>query len=293
MEDFDKYLNSDSNPEEREAAKKLKDGLSTLRLEEKVRAAAAERASWQKRRRWPWVVLVAALALLSVAAWLFYVQPPSNTSITPVPPATAPALPTEEEQNNTPQEEETAPAGQLTEPIENKLPSRPMAQALPQERLAAPRYAAPEITTRGSQTPENSAQSLLHQIWYADYPLQGLKATGRFATADSLLKARNFTSAYITLHRLESGLPRNDTLGYLKGYCLMQLGQGEAALPYFDAVKGHAAAWDPQLEWYRGLSMFQSGDKEGALEIFKAIAAKKQAPFQAYARKALRILYSK
>ena len=43
MEDFDKYLNEDATDRERMAAEKVKEGLSGLRLEHKVKVVAEQR----------------------------------------------------------------------------------------------------------------------------------------------------------------------------------------------------------------------------------------------------------
>ncbi len=278
MEDIDQYLNDESSVEEREAARKIKQGLASLRIEEKVKAVAAERASLYRRRIWRWIATAAVLAVIAGAAWLFWGAP------APMPPPSAAPTPGAAPQ---PEETKTQPPTESPAKQETARPSGPIAQAKPDERLPNPRYPAPEAMVRGddTSTPDDK-QALLNQLWYTDYPLNGLAVGATFAAADQLLRSRDFTTAYINLQRLERQLPKNDTLRYLKAYCLMEMGQGEEALPYFESLQGHSPAWDAQLEWYRGLSLLQSGQKEAALSVFKQIAGRGRPPYRAFGKKA-------
>jgi hypothetical protein len=279
MEDFNQYLNTDSPQETRDAAQKVKEGLTALRIEEKVKAAAAERASLHRKSIWRWIFTAAVLVVMTGAVLLFW-----RISA----PKTLPAI--ETTPGTPPQQEAIEPQPLPTTPPPQKQtttpPSSPMAQAEP----APPRYAAPQVMLRGDDTNTNATQLLLNQIWYTDYPLKNRSAGGVFTESDQLLKARNFADAYIQLQRLERKMPQNDTLRYLKGYCLMELGQGNEALPYLESLQGHVPAWDAQLEWYRGLSLLQSGKKEAALSLFKQIANRGQPPYNAFGKKAVKIL---
>lgn len=283
MEDVNQYLNEGHSEEEWEAAQKIKRGLLVLHIQEKVKAAAAERATLHRKRIWRWIVTAAVLVVLAGAALLFW--------RTPVPTALPSSAPTPE---TTPPTEETKsqlptapPAGQ-----KNATPPGPIAQVRPDERLPNPRYAAPEVMMRGDDTTgtADDKQTLLNQLWYTNYPLDGLIAEGTFATADQLLRARDFPAAYINLQRLARQSPQNDTLRYLKAYCLLEMGQGAEALPHFEALQGHVAVWDAQLEWYRGLSLLQAGQTEAATSIFKQIAEHGRMPYRAYGKKAVRVL---
>ena len=87
---------------------------------------------------------------------------------------------------------------------------------------------------RGDETADKARKALLDQLWYTDYPLTGLKTSQSFTKADESLKKRDFNAAYLELGRLEGQMAQNDTLLYLKGYCLMEMGEGEEALAGFD-----------------------------------------------------------
>ncbi len=178
-----------------------------------------------------------------------------------------------------PQEQRTTPppTNNPTTPVDkqgdNKI-SEPMAQLRPDERLARPRYAAPEaILIRGDEDVNKAQKALLDQLWYTDYPLKGLNVSNPFAKTDESLKKRDFNAAYLALGQLASAQPNNDTLRYLQGYCLLEMAEGEEALTYFDALQGRHAAWEPQLQWYRGLAMLLTNEQVKALAVFKKMAA--------------------
>jgi tetratricopeptide (TPR) repeat protein len=92
------------------------------------------------------------------------------------------------------------------------------------------------------------------------------------------------------LQRLERKLPENDTLRLLKGYCLMEMGEGAEALIYFEKLKGKKPDWELTLEWYRGLSSLLTGDKEQAMAIFSKIAAEPRHPYREQSKKAIQVL---
>jgi tetratricopeptide (TPR) repeat protein len=158
---------------------------------------------------------------------------------------------------------------------------------------ARSRYPAPATQLRslnGSAEDAKALKMLLDQLWYTDYPIPGLQPTGAFAETDQLLNRREFTTAYARLDRLERKLPDNDTLRYLKGYCLLELGQGAEALAYLEPLQGRVAAWNAPLDWYQALGLLQSGQQDKARAAFRRIAAQNGHPFQAYGKKGLEVL---
>lgn len=281
MEDFNQYLNDDSAPEEREAARNIKEGLAELRLQEKVKAVAAERASLKRNRNW--IIAISVLALMAGAAWWYRNTSSQNTLHSN--PDTTPTEKLQQPDGSQQQSPDQPPAKQDTPKYRG-----PVAQVQPDERIPNPRYPAPEGMTRGGNTTSKIDQALLNQLWYTDYPLNGLAAGGAFEATDQLLKKRDFTAAYIKLQRLGRQLPVNDTLRYLQAYCLLEMGQGEEAQPLLKSLQGHVTAWDAQLEWYQGLSLLQSGEKESALNIFSKIAGDSKHPYRAYGKKAVGVL---
>jgi hypothetical protein len=62
MEDFEKYIDNNADEEERRAAAQVREGLTGLRLEAKVREVAAERAALLRRAFWLRVKIAVAAA---------------------------------------------------------------------------------------------------------------------------------------------------------------------------------------------------------------------------------------
>ena len=279
MEEHNQYLNDDADEAERRAAEQVMEGLAGLRLEAKLGQVAAERAALHRRIFWRRLfIAMVALVLVAGAAYLFF----GKKEIVAPPPPVQP----QQEQGPVP----STPAPSL-EKTDNKKTNEPIAQLRPAERLPNPRYPAPEVTMIRGDADENKAlKSLLDQIWYTAYPLSGLNAGNSFTKADESLKKRDFTAAYLELNRLEGQMAQTDTLHYLKGYCLLEMGEGQEALTYFDPLQGRQAAWEPQLQWYRGLALLLAAEREKALALFKQLAARSNHPYRRQAEKAAGLL---
>ncbi len=281
MEDYKQYLSDNADEAERRAAAQVMEGLAELRREARVGEVAAERAALYRRLFWRRIFIsIVALALVAGAAYLFFGKKET-------PAAPRPVL-QQQEQNPAP------PAGKQTPPVDetdDKKASKPIAQLPPSERLPNPRYPAPEATmVRGDENENKARKALLDQIWYTDYPLTGLKTSQSFTKADESLKKRDFNAAYLELERLEGQLTQNDTLLYLKSYCLLEMGEGEEALAGFDKLQGRHADWEPQLQWYRGLAMLLADEREKALALFNALATRPKHPYRRQAEKATGLL---
>ncbi len=278
MEDYKQYLSNNADEDERRAAAQVMEGLSELRLESKVREVAIERQALRRRGFWQRIfVYLVALALVAGAAYWF-LESKQTTAPLPIPQQQQPIAPP------------TDP-GVPTEKPQDKKESTPIAQISPSERLPNPRYTAPDVTMiRGDEETNKALKALLDQIWYTDYPLKGLKAGTSFQQADESLKKRDFTAAYLELERLESQNAQNDTLRYLKGYCLLEMAEGNEALAYFDPLQGRHAVWEPQLQWYRALAMLLADKRMEALVLFKQIAAQPKHPYRRQAERTVGLL---
>jgi len=280
MEEYKQYINGDADEDERRAAEQVMEGLAELRLEAKVREVAAQRQALRRRGFWQRIfVSIVALALVAYAAYLILGQ-----KQTPAPPPT-----------QQPQQQPIPPStGDPDIPFikpQDKKENAPIAQVNPGERLPNPSHLAPEITMmRGDEETNKALKALLDQIWYTDYPLKSVKVSGSFKQADESLKKRDFTAAYLELGQLEGQMAENDTLRYLKGYCLLEMAEGEEALTYLDPLQGRHAAWEPQLQWYRGLAMLLADKRPEALALFKRVAAKPGHLYRRQAEKALKLL---
>ena len=279
MEDYKQYLTNDADETEQRAAEQVMEGLEGLTLEAKLKEVAAERQVLERRAKWQ-RIFVWTIALALIAGAIYFVWGNQKTPDAP------PPVPPKQEQPATPPADEPTPP--VDKPVEQQ---RPMAQLSPGERLPNPRYPAPDVTMIRGDGPDNKAQkALLDQVWYTDYPLKGLKAGGLLAKADENLKKRDFTGAYLELERLGSTTAANDTLRYLKGYCLLEMGEGAEALAIFDGLQGRHSTWEPQMQWYRGLAMLLSSEREKALTLLQQVAKQPRHPYQRQASKAVGLI---
>ena len=131
---------------------------------------------------------------------------------------------------------------------------------------------------------------MLDKVWYTNFPPANVQFQQPFVEAAQLLAKRNFTNAFVQLEMLERKLPKNDTLHYLKGYCLLEMGEGPDALRYFEELESRQPDWQEQLQWYRGLGLLLSGEPKIALSQFKVIAASSGHPFRLQSQKAIEML---
>jgi hypothetical protein len=310
MEKYTQYLNGDADDDERQAAAQVMEGLAELRREAKIREVALERAALHRRAFWLsfWVGIV-ALAIVAGAAYLYFSPkelpevhtPTQQQNTVPIPPPSHPATP-----NNPPQT------------IKKQTP---IAQWNRDEPLPNPRYAAPEpAMIRGDEPTKTALKTLLDQVWYTNYPLSGLQLEpNNYGGTNQLLLQRDFNAAYIALDGLEreqiAAFSRrmnqlnqqrmekdstyrpvaamwspNDTLLYLKAYSLMEMGEGQEALIYFDQIRDPYPTWTPQLNWYRGLALLLTDQRAEAIALFRQLANQANHPYRRQAAKALELL---
>jgi len=281
MEDFKQYLSEGADDRERDAAKQVLEGLAGLRLENKVAEVAAERRAWLRRRLWGRMALMAALVIIAgVAFWVFGEKEGVGAQKAIEQPGLQQPIATD----NQPDVQTQLPP----EKQEKKRESGPIAQNNAPDRLPSPRFPSPNI--RGENSEDKAWKALLDQVWYTEYPPAGIELSETFEKPDQFLKNRDFSTAYVQLQRIERKMPENDTLQLLKGYCLMEMGEGADALAYFEKIKGKNSKWEPTLQWNQGLSLLLTGDKEKALSAFRQIAAQPKHPFQAQSKRAIQVL---
>lgn len=231
-----------------------------------------------------WLSALAFVLLFCTAGYffLFSNKTPPASGETPLP--SPPSI-------ESPQQ---APGGQpensdehpIQEPLKPKMPAdRPIAGIT---RLPDPRYPAPNI--RGGGPQDSSLANLLDRIWYMDFPPAGTRFAPPFDEAGQLLQARDFSTAYVQLELLERTKAANDTLCFLKGYCLLEMGQGKEALRYLDSATSGNSAWANHRQWYRALALLSSGRREEARPVLEAIRSSSRHPFQRQGAKALKLL---
>lgn len=273
MEDYKQYLSEGADDSERDAAKQILEGLSGIRLEQKVQEVAAERRAWLRRRFWARVAFWAALVLIPGVAFLIFQEKEKS------------ALPSQPQNIQQPDGLEKRPNIDPQAPIEEKKNIPIADNRVPGK---TPLYPAPII--RGEQNENKPLKALLDQIWETDYPPKGLILSETFVKADSLLKARDFSAAYVQLQRLERRLPANDTLRLLKGHCLLEMGESADALRYLDGLDQQHANWTMRLEWYSGLALLLQDNKQAAGEMFRKIAANPSHTYRQQAERARKLL---
>jgi len=164
----------------------------------------------------------------------------------------------------------------------------PIAQNPSANPLSAPLHPSPNV--RGQSNDNKEWKALLDQLWYTSFPPANTTINAPFDEAAQLLGQRNFTKAFVKLEILERKIPQNDTLNYLKAYCLMEMGEGKDALRYFDQLEESHPDWQAELQWYRGLSQLLFGGSKDAIPVFKNIVATPDHPFKQQSQKALELL---
>lgn len=306
LEAFEQELrNNPSFAGEVRLAQNLAEDLEAQALRRKVRETLAKPAPAPgPNLLFRWLLALAILAALFLA--LYFLLPDgkqepsrrqstekSSSSEQPAGGSATRTEPTEPkmEMKEIP-EEEAEPLELPQARAEQPEEERPelLAEAERSAPLPDPQFPSPQL--RGEESEENKQwQSFLDRIWHTSYPPEGLSfSRPPFEKADALLKERNFSKAYVRLQMLERKLPANDTLSYLKGYCLLELGQGDGALRYFRELKESKPEWKSFLDWHHSLALLQSGAREEAYKEFEAIAKQPQHPFREQAQKALDLM---
>lgn len=299
MEEFDKYLKGKMEEEERrlfeqkmaedsalQTELELREGLRQVHFQGKVNQVATLRQQWQRRRFWRMLGFSGLLLGAAISLLIFMLnQNKKETS--------SEEISTELPQNNTLDQstKKENKTEQKKSERQKQTPKQkytgPIAEANPDE-LTSPLYPSPNI--RGENEENPAWKALLDKIWYTEYPLANTSVSEIFKPADQLLKSRNFNDAYVSLQRLERNLPANDTLRLMKGYCLLEMGEGAEALVVFEGLEAQHPNWNPQLEWLRGLALVISGEKEKAVAQFLGIASQTKHPYRLQSERAIQLL---
>lgn len=268
---------------------RLREGLRQVHLQEKVGQVATLRKRWQRQRFWRFLGLSGLLAGLVISLLVFLFQNAKKT----VSEADSKDLPENTLQNppNTKQKatEQKQPENNIPSPPQQskKHYTGPIAEIAPDE-LGSPLYPSPNIRGENSENP--AWKALLDKIWYTEYPLVNTPVSEPFKPVDQLLKSRDFSNAYVRIQRLERTVTGNDTLSYLKGYCLLEMGEGTAAFSSFAGLEEKQPTWTPNLEWFRGLSLLIAGEKGKAITQFKTVAAQANHPYRLQSERAIKLL---
>ncbi|MFN0214055.1 MAG: hypothetical protein ACKVT2_07350 [Saprospiraceae bacterium] len=261
----------------------LFESLKNQMLRRKIKEALAEPeasapVSNANKNRWQIWLGLAGLLLLFWAVWKTVSSNQANES--PVPP-----IP----QQQSPKDSSARVARQPAVPGEKE--PEPEKKEERQRGLIAHAPVEPRSLKglRSSKTRHTPWADLVKKIWYAPLP-QAETFGERFKPASELLLKDSTIDAFLKLQTLEQESPANDTLAFLKGWCLMELWEGEAALDYFDRLSGKQHPWTAELEWGSGQCYLLTGEKGKAIAVFKNIADQPKHPYRKQAGKALKLL---
>ncbi len=280
----------DRNPEfaqEVRLMQQLTGDLQTQLLRDHVTQAIEEGGSGGGGKSTSFWLGGLALLLLFCAAGYFFLFS-DNTSSSETPPLQSP--PSMEPPQQVPGGQPENPGKQQhLQASENKPPTnRPIAGIT---RLPDPRYPAPIVRNiRGTGSKDSILQVLLDKIWYMDFPPAGTRFASPFDEVGQLLQSRAFPKASLQLELLKRTKADNDTLRYLMGYCLLEMGQGKSALEYLEPTADDNAAWSEYRQWYQALSLLSSGEKEEAKKMLETIQNTPKHHFQRQSAKALELL---
>jgi tetratricopeptide (TPR) repeat protein len=263
---------------ELEQQQKIRQHLRTQLIREHVTAVLKEKPRAGLFRRW-WL---GGILLILLVIYLFvFSETPTNI---PLPGETKqemqPAIPANPAL-------EKVPDGPVLEPPKAPRSERPIVYNRP-SGLRPPDYPAPNI--RGQQDGRTAWKKTLDQIWYTKFPPQNTSFNAPFSEVTQLLTARDFTNAFVELETREQQQSKNDTLRLLKGYCLLEMGEGAEALRYFDQLEVRQPQWNAYLEWHRALSLLAIGEPKKALPALRKIAGAPGHPFQKQGLLALDVL---
>ncbi|MEL7248593.1 MAG: hypothetical protein AAFO03_09245 [Bacteroidota bacterium] len=308
MANIDDYLAEDASAEERQAAEQVLMGLDSLKLQQKVKRAAAERIRLQNiaRRRMAGMIILLALLIGAAVYWRSLrtntpakVEPQRTESrtnepaVTPSTPLETESTPLEENESGTTPPEEESRREEAQEPPPPPIPENvPIAQSNPQELtpLPDPLHDAPNTFLRGqNNTTDSVSQARLNALWYTSYPLSGLELGDNLANIGEALQDRNFTQAFIRVQRAERRQNPSDTLAYLKAYTFLEMGQGDEAARALSELGDIPADWQDQSDWYQALALLLAGDLEAAQVLVTEIAQENGHTYQREAQKALEV----
>lgn len=280
-----------SNPafqEEVNLQSQIRQHLKQQLLREQVGAALNKPDATSNKPSW---LPLLGLALLVLMGNYFFNSPKSSPSVSPeetIVPQELPAesnTPTAPPANQTPESLPSPPSQKTTPPPKEQPVKQPIAQNNPSQPLSAPPYPGPKV--RGAQAGDDAWKALIDALWYTNFPPATLTPQPPYQAPAQLLVERNFPRAYVSLQRLERAAANNDTLRYLKGYCLLEMGEGATAIRYFEKLEEGLPQQQEQLEWYRGLAYLISGEREQAMVIFKKIITVKDHSYHLESKKAV------
>ena len=306
LESFETEMSN--NPQLRERVnylRQLTDDIEMQSIDDEVRSILQGKETVAKKSNGMgrWLGLLAGLVVIIVTINFFWKNMNEKDEQSPIPIEQQYATPTDgtKPTQNEPEGNKGNPPIENSKPTykesstpekqpanNNQQPTRPIAQNTPPIDLPPPLHPSPKV--RGQNSDNDRWQALLDKIWYTEFPPANTMFNAPFTEAGDLIKERNFKKAFVKLELQEMKMEANDTLRFLKGYCLLEMGEGGDAIRYFEQIKNPPSGWQGHLQWYKALGILISKGIPDAIPAFKEIAANSTHPFQQQSAKALEVL---
>ncbi len=124
----------------------------------------------------------------------------------------------------------------------------------------------------------------IESVWQTKFNENPTNYGVRFSKIIELLNAGKYPDAYVQLQFEKIELTANDTLNFLKGYCLLEMKEGSEALKHFDEIKA-GNPWKDKIDWYRVLAYLLMGDLENVRKKSEDIIREKEHSFKSEALK--------
>lgn len=317
LESFESEMRRDSQLQEQvNYLRQLTDDIEMVVIDEGVRSILKDKnfSGEQPKNKGRWFGLLVGIAVMLFTVNTFWKKETAQQPIAPVekeqiiqpeksepveneivvPPET-PTIqknePTKDQQPAIKKQSSTPSKKKETPPKKPAKKHYPIAQNTEPAKLAPPLYPAPNVrNVRGGNADKEEWKTLLDKIWYTDFPPTNTTFNEPYTEAANLLKERNFKKAFLKLEMAEMKMEANDTLRFLKGYCLLEMGEGGDAVRYMEQMENPSTDWQASIEWYKGLGVLISKGTEEAVPFFKEIAAKEKHEYQRQSEKVLEII---
>ena len=229
-------------------------------------------------RKWRSLIFTGVLILLLAAGWRLY-----YTLQTPVIPEPAILPSPENTYPGTPQREEELPVQ-----APQRSNHRPIARQGPISGRS--RFEGMTFTRGDGDTLPADLQKRLEEVWFTAFDSTAAHYTPRFQPAVTALGRQDFATAFIELGEQEKSAPDNDTLAYLKGYCLLELFACDEAARYLKRLDAPGKPWRAEALWYSGLGYLLTDEREMAKAQWEKVLALPEPLWRKNARKGLQQL---
>lgn len=232
--------------------------LRTLNMEERVKKALRnqpvpepEPAPHFGRRKYVRMLTISILTiLLAIPCIWWWSRSHSGVPATPPLPNTQPA--------------QTIPSADSLSPAQKQAPTKPIAQNQPMVPAGS--------QLRGSSPSDPSElKQLLESVWFTAYDTVSQHYHFGFQPTVNALSQKDYPAAYVSLRMVEKAKPGNDTLAYLKGICLLELGEGAEAGRYFSQLDKTGHPKRAEGLWLSGLGWMLAGEREKAKRAWEKL----------------------